>query len=368
MNDRTAAFFLRLRGLGAGGGKVAAAGEIDLRNGGKLLVVSDFHMGNGRRDDFERNACLVGAILDKYYYEQGYTLVLNGDIEELLKCSLPSIRARWKNLYQIFDRFNGSGRLYKIIGNHDAGLVLERSYPYALYESVTVHTSYSRVYIYHGHQGSSIYSRFNKQIAGLVRYVLKPFGIGNITSARSPHKRFAAEKRAYDFSLANSVISVIGHTHRSLFESLGRFEFIKYEIERYCREYPHVSAEKRMLIKKEVTALREELAKLGNKERRDILEKSLYGGDVPVPCLFNAGCAIGKKGINAIELDNNAISLVYWWKSGQGKKFAGRGNYALETLSVPVHPAYAESPATCHKVTLNTETLENIHARIELLR
>jgi predicted phosphodiesterase len=368
MNDKTAAFFLRLRGLGAGGGKGAAAGEIDLRNGGKLLVVSDFHMGNGRRDDFERNACLVGAILDKYYYEQGYTLVLNGDIEELLKCSLPSIRARWKNLYQVFDRFNGSGRLYKIIGNHDAELVLERSYPYALYESVTVHTSYSRVYIYHGHQGSSIYSRFNKQIAGLVRYVLKPFGIGNITSARSPRKRFAAEKRAYDFSLENSVISVIGHTHRSLFESLGRFEFIKYEIERYCREYPHVPAEKRALIKKEVTALREELAKLGNKERRDILEKSLYGGDVPVPCLFNAGCAIGKKGINAIELDNNAISLVYWWKSGQGKKFAGRGNYALETLSVPVHPAYAESPATCHKVTLNTETLENIHARIALLR
>jgi hypothetical protein len=232
---------------------------------------------------------------------------------------------------------------------------------------VTVHTSYSRVYIYHGHQGSSIYSRYNKLIAGLVRHVLKPFGIGNITSARSPRKRIAAEKSAYDFSLKNGVVSVIGHTHRSLFESQGRFEFIKYEIERYCREYPLATAEKRISIKKEVAMLREELAKLGNKERRDILEKSLYGGDVPVPCLFNSGCVIGKKGINAIELDGNAISLVYWWESGKGKKFVRRGNYAVETIPASVHPAYAESAAAYNKAVLNTEKLENIQARMKLL-
>jgi predicted phosphodiesterase len=365
VNDRPAAFFGRLLKPSVKG---VPAGEIDLRNGGKLLIISDFHMGNGRRDDFERNSCLVSDILDQYYFEQGYTLVLNGDIEELLKCSLSSIRTRRKNCYRIFDRFNERGRLFKIVGNHDAGLVLERSYPYALYEAVTVHTSYGRVYVYHGHQGSSIYSRFNKQIASLIRYVLKPFGIGNITSARSPRKRFAAEKRAYDFSLANSVISVIGHTHRSLFESLGRFEFIKYEIERHCREYPLASAEKRAAIKNEVASLRAELTKLGNKERRGILEKSLYGGDVPVPCLFNSGCVIGKKGINAIELTDRAISLVYWWESGKGKKFVGRGDYAVETLPAI---ATADRPAggtVYNKAVLNTEKLAYIQSRMELLR
>jgi hypothetical protein len=365
MNDRPAAFFRRLLRPAAKG---AAAGEIDLRNGVKLLVISDFHMGNGRRDDFERNSGLVAAMLDRYYFERGYTLVLNGDIEELLKCSLSSIRAQWKNLYRIFDRFNRSGRLYKIVGNHDADLARERSYPYTLYEAVTARTPYGCVYIYHGHQGSLIYSRFNKQIAGLVRHVLKPFGIGNITSARSPRKRFAAEKSAYDFSLENGVISVIGHTHRSLFESLGRFEFIKFEIERYCREYPLASTEKRTIIKKEVATLREELAKLGSKERRDILQESLYGGDVPVPCLFNSGCVIGKKGINAIELDGSAISLVYWWESGKGKKFVQRGNYSVETLPAAVHPAYSESATSYSKVALNTEKLEYIQARMELLR
>jgi predicted phosphodiesterase len=365
MTDRPSAFF---RGLLRPGSRGAATGEIDLKTGGKLLIISDFHMGNGRRDDLERNGGLVGAILDRYYFERGYTLVLNGDIEELLKHSLSSIRARWRKLYLVFDRFNEAGRLYKILGNHDAGLVLERYYPYALYEAVTVHTSFARVYIYHGHQGSLIYSRFHKQIAGLVRHVLKPFGIGNITSARSPRKRFAAEKRAYDFSLENGVISIIGHTHRSLFESLGRFEYIKFEIERLCREYPSAQAEKRAEIKKEVSALREELAKLGKKERRGILRASLYGGEVPVPCLFNAGCVIGKKGLNAIELDDRAISLVYWWESGKGKKFVRRGNYVVETLPAAVHPAYAESAASYHRAVLNTEKLENIHARMELLR
>jgi UDP-2,3-diacylglucosamine pyrophosphatase LpxH len=364
MNDKPAAFFRRLLRYGVKG---TSDGEIDLRNGGKLLIISDFHMGNGRRDDFERNSNLVGTILDRYYFERGYTLVLNGDVEELLKCSLSSIRAYWKNLYRIFDRFNKSGRLYKIIGNHDADLVLERSYPYTLYEAVTVHTSYDRMYIYHGHQGSLIYSRYNNLIAGMIRHVLKPFGIGNITSARSPRKRFAAEKSAYDFSLKNGVISVIGHTHRSLFESLGRFEFIKYEIERYCREYPLASPETRILLKNEVATLRTELAKLGNKERRGILEQSLYGGDVPVPCLFNAGCVIGKKGINAIELDNHTISLVYWWESGKGKKFIQRGNYRVETLPAVVHPAYAESAAIYNKAVLNTEKLEYIQARMELM-
>jgi UDP-2,3-diacylglucosamine pyrophosphatase LpxH len=374
MNDRPAAFFLELLNRGRGS---PSTGEIDLRTGGKLLVISDLHMGDGQRDDLERNGGLVEAILDGYYFERGYTLVLNGDIEELLKHSLSSIRARWRTLYQIFDRFHVAGRLYKILGNHDEDLVLERHYPYTLYETVAARTSYGRVFIYHGHQGSLVYSRYNKLIALLVRHVLKPFGIGNVTSARSPRKRFAAEKRAYDFSRENGVISIIGHTHRPLFESRSRFEFIKFEIERYCRKYPLATDAERALIKTEVSSLREELAKLGKKERRGILRASLYGGDVPVPCLFNSGCVIGKKGITALEVDDRAISLVYWWEDGKGKKFVQRGNYTVETpsafgVAASGGAASRENGATCgavyKKATLNDETLENIQARMELLR
>jgi hypothetical protein len=165
------------------------------------------------------------------------------------------------------------------------------------------------------------------------------------------------EKKAYAFSLENNCISIIGHTHRALFESLGRFEFIKFEIERLCRDYPSSSGEDRERIAAEVQALRTELSKLGRSERRHVLRGSLYGDEFPVPCLFNAGSAIGRKGINAIELDREEISLVYWFAEGEGKKFVSRGNYRVDKI-----------PGTRSRRTiLNTDRLEYVKARIELL-
>jgi predicted phosphodiesterase len=364
MPDKAAAFFHELSGETDAESPVEM-GEIDLRQNGKLLIVSDFHMGSGRNDDLDRNGPLVSAILRRYYYERGWTLVLNGDIEELLKRGLVSIRKKWRELYTVFDLFHIKGRLFKVLGNHDAALNHEKSYPYRLYETVRAVTASCCVYIYHGHQGSRIYRKYAGLIAAFVRYVLKPLGIGNITSERSPQKRFAAEKRAYDFSLANGVFSIIGHTHRPLFESLGRFEYIKYEIERLCREYPLVKGDiERERMKNEVAALRDELAKLGKKERRGILRPSLYGGEIPVPCLFNAGSVIGKKGVTAIELDNDSISLVYWWEEGKGKKFVQRGGYLFEEL----YDCVSCSGLVQRKAVLNTEKLEYIKARMELLR
>jgi hypothetical protein len=162
---------------------------------------------------------------------------------------------------------------------------------------------------------------------------------------------------AYSFSLANRCVSVIGHTHRPLFESLGRFDYIKFEIERLCRDYPAASGVERERIALEVRALRGELGKLRKTEKRDVLRQSLYGDDLPVPCLFNSGCAIGKKGITALELDRLTISLVYWFIEGREMKFVRRGNHSIETL-----------PGTsCRRAVLNSDRLDYIHARVELL-
>jgi hypothetical protein len=76
-----------------------------------------------------------------------------------------------------------------------------------------------------------------------------------------------------------------------------------------------------------------------------------------VPCLFNSGCAIGKKGIHAIEISDQDISLVYWFAEGGGKKFVSRGGYDIETLG--------ESPY--RRAVLNRERLESVIAKIRLL-
>jgi len=323
---------------------------------GKVLIISDFHMGNGRRDDFQYTGEIVRKILEEYYFKNGWSLVLNGDIEELAKHSLGDIRKEWAAVYRVLDLFASTGRLYKTLGNHDEDLIFERDYPYPLYNVVRIETPIIPLYVYHGHQSSRVYTDFNNIIRLSLRYFLKPFGIRNISSARSPHRRFHVERNAYNFSLDNNCISIIGHTHRALFESLGRFEYIKFEIERLCRDYPSSGGEERERIAREVSALRQELSKLKRNERREGIRLSLYGDELPVPCVFNSGCAIGKKGINAIEVDTENIALVYWFDEGKGMKFVSRGWYKVEKA------------AGCCRSVLNQDRLDYVKAKIELFK
>ncbi|HCC37196.1 MAG TPA: serine/threonine protein phosphatase [Treponema sp.] len=328
---------------------------LDLSGGGKALILSDLHMGTGRRDDFAANGELVISMLEEYYFKGGWYLILNGDIEELQGYSYDNIRERWFRLFRVFDLFAGDNRLYKIVGNHDEALLLRKSYPYALHTVVRVNTGVVPAFVYHGHQGSRVFLKYNKLLGVGVRFFLKPFGIKNISSARSPNRRFHVEKMAYQFSLENHCLSIIGHTHRPLFASLGRFDFIKFEIERLCREYPEAPQAKREKIGVEVSALRRELGKLKRKERRDVLRQSLYGDELPVPCLFNSGCAIGNKGLNAIELSGEDIALVYWYTEGDGKPFVSRGAYHIDKLGPH------------RRAILNKDRLDYIWARVRLL-
>jgi metallophosphoesterase superfamily enzyme len=169
---------------------------LDISRGGKVLVISDFHMGcGGRGDDLAPNGPLLLALLEGYYLREGsgdtaWNLVLNGDIEELQRYPLGSIRKQWSGLYRLFDRFALEGRLYKILGNHDENLVFEKEYPYPLYNAIRIETGYNPIYVYHGHQSSRLYTDYKNIVGASIRYFLKPFGIRNISSARNPYRRF----------------------------------------------------------------------------------------------------------------------------------------------------------------------------------
>ena len=86
------------------------AKPVTLGQSAKVLILSDLHMGNGgRRDDFRRNAELVKAMLGSYYLPEKYSLVLNGDIEELFKFPLESIVDEWGDMYDLFLKFERNG-------------------------------------------------------------------------------------------------------------------------------------------------------------------------------------------------------------------------------------------------------------------
>jgi len=332
---------------------------LDICGGGKVLIISDLHMGSGSRDDLSHNGEMLTCILEEYYFKDGWFLILNGDIEELQRYSLDLIREKWPGLYRVFNLFAEANRLYKIVGNHDDQLLSKTrsSYPYTIHTAVKINTGVIPAYVYHGHQLSSVYMRFNSFFGLLTRYFLKPFGIKNISDARSPHKRFHIEKQAYAFSIENNCLSIIGHTHRPLFESLGRFDYIKFEIEKLCLDYPESTGDDRSRIENEVNTLREELRKLKRSERRDVLRQSLYGDELPVPCLFNCGCTLGKKGIDAIEMTNENIALIYWFAEGKSKKFVTRGSYEIK--GIPGKPY--------HRAVLNVNKLNYVFSRIKLL-
>ena len=70
----------------------------------KIVVFSDRHMGNGSRtDDFRRNSELFSTVLGTYHISRGFSLVLNGDIEELHRFRLRTIQKQWQLVYATFE-------------------------------------------------------------------------------------------------------------------------------------------------------------------------------------------------------------------------------------------------------------------------
>lgn len=323
-----------------------------------VVVISDLHMGNGgSRDDLEKNGALVKEVLEDWYFPRGHTLVLNGDIEELQRFTLPEIRGHWADLYRIFDRYAAAGRLRKIVGNHDLALLDEPDYPYPLLQALRLDVGSRPYYIYHGHQASAVFVKYNHLVRSFLRYVANPLGIKNYSVSKDRRRRFVVEKRIYRFSRSEGLVSVIGHTHRPLFESLSKYDFLKFEIENLCREYADAGQERRDAIGPRVWSLKKEFAKMAKKDKKRSLRSSLYGDELLVPCLFNSGCAIGKKGVTLLEFTPRDVSLVYWYPQGKAKKYVRVGGY--EETAMDGRP--------WRRVALNEDRLDFVDARINLL-
>lgn len=66
----------------------------------RLVIFSDLHLGDGGgNDDFKKNADLFLAVLRRRYLQENFTLILNGDIEELALFPLKRIMASWGDIY-----------------------------------------------------------------------------------------------------------------------------------------------------------------------------------------------------------------------------------------------------------------------------
>jgi len=338
--------------------QMRASPSIALDASSRIIVVSDLHMGDGSsNDDLRRNGELLASALELRYLEMGSTLVLNGDIEDLQKFPLARIRAAWRRLFALFDRFAREGRLYKICGNHDDGLLEASRYPYPLYQGLRLGWGKRTLYAFHGHQASGFLAKHNDLSGAVVRYLLHGLRIRNRSPSQDSGRRYRIERRIYDFSRGAGIVSVIGHTHRPLFESLSKYDRLRFEIERLCAEYSGANDERRSEIVETVGLYKEEFRRMGRKERRRGRSGSLYGSDLLLPCLFNSGCAVGKKGITAIEIEGGRIALAYWFEEGKERRY-------LEREAEPATPLEG---TPYRRALIGNEGLGDVFSRMDLL-
>jgi len=333
---------------------------IRLGDGGKLVVFSDLHLGDGGADDdFAANAELFAAALERYYEKENYILALNGDIEELMRFPLARIQGRWQGIYAVWQRFAGRGAFFKTVGNHDQGLLRhgpgELSLPVS--ESLRVEIGGHRLWLFHGHQVSRVNWLFQTLGRLALRWLLHPLGIGNYTVARSSRRRFRVEKRAYLFARQKKIMVLIGHTHRPLFESLSRLDTVKIEIENLCRSYPAAGPAMKRELEQRLARLKREYIELQHRDSQPRRVENLYHEGPLLPCLFNSGCGIGRHGITALEFAEGRAALVYWVDRRRSGKYVASEGYDPQPL---------EGSHYC-RVVLKEEDLDYIFTRIRLL-
>jgi predicted phosphodiesterase len=326
----------------------------------RLVIFSDLHLGDGGgNDDFKKNADLFLAALRRRYLAENFTLILNGDIEELARFSLASIATRWLEVYGVWSEFAARGALFKLIGNHDLSLARRRprDLPFPVSEALKIRLGGKLLFVAHGHQTSHLNWAFQTLGILFLRWLLHPLGFGNYTVARSSSRRFRVEKRMYGFARRKKVMALIGHTHRPLFESLPRLDALKIEIENICRRYPAAGPDARPGLEAQLARLKSEYVELQRRDRRPERGESLYHEGPLLPCLFNSGCGIGRHGITAIEIVRGRAALVYWFDRRRSDKYFAAGGYEPQQLG----------DSDYYRVVLKEEDLDYIFTRINLL-
>jgi UDP-2,3-diacylglucosamine pyrophosphatase LpxH len=326
----------------------------------RLVIFSDLHLGDGGgSDDFKKNGDLFLAVLRRHYLEENFTLVLNGDIEELARFSLKRVMANWSDVYRAWAEFAARGSLIKLVGNHDLSLLRHRpqDLPFPVIEALKIRLGAKTLFVAHGHQTSHLNWAFQTLGILFLRWLLHPLGFGNYTVAQSSRRRFRVERRMYRFARQKKIMTLIGHTHRPLFESLSRLDTLKIEIENLCRQYPQAAAGEKLELEAKLALLKEEYVELQHKDRRTQSSENLYHDGPLLPCLFNSGCGIGRHGVTAIEIVRGRAALVYWFDRRKSAKYFESAGYQPRQLG----------NSDYFRVVLKEEDLDYIFARINLL-
>ena len=331
------------------------ARSVKVQKADKIVIFSDLHMGDGSsNDDFKTNAEMFSFTLENYYLNNNYQLILNGDVEELQRFSIKKIHNAWDSVVQLFSEFGD--KLHKTIGNHDLKLSFLNpdQLKHPVDEAIKLIFDEGEMFVFHGHQASKKYQRHNQLVGFTLKYFANPLGIKNYSVSHDSRKQFKIEKIAYHYSAYKKIISVIGHTHRPLFESMHKKDRIRFKIEQLCREYAKTKEDS---LKDAIKVLKQSLKKASREYEEGKDNGFVYNRELNLPCLFNSGTVIGKRGMTCLEIENGKISLVHWFDKKISKKY----------LKNNENQPQQQGNSDYYRMVINTDDLNYIFTRVKLL-
>jgi len=291
----------------------------------RVVIFSDLHRGQGdAADDFRQCRATYHRALG-YYLEDGYSLVVLGDAEELWEGWPTKVIRTYQDSLKLESLFaKVSDRYLRVWGNHDdqwqfPGRVAAHLEPiYGVLkvpESVLVQLrsgdeEVGRIFLVHGHQGTAASDRYGKYSRFLVRWVWRPvqrlFKIKLNTPATDFKLRGDHDRAMYEWAAAQQgLVLVAGHTHRPVFVSQAHAEVLEHRY-RELAKIPTESLTRQEREQKALARAELEWARAQDGESGEGLARDR-------PCYFNSGCCCFSDGdITGIEIADGEIRLVRW--------------------------------------------------------
>lgn len=293
----------------------------------RFVVFSDLHRG-ARCEEVDRFRSNVKIYYDalQYYYQNGFKLVLLGDVEEGWGSGnrMDRIFDSYKEIVALERKFIDEGRYFRVYGNHDdfwrkpkrvdkffnndpAAPQKVQVYPALVFEDNGNH-----ILLVHGCQGHNLRD-VGDVLARFIVYT--KFDALKIKSKKEALKRRQKmrkqEERILKWADRKKYMVLMGHTHTIYFKSLPKEYFEERAISHYRNLLAYSDFESEREKYKANIEFLEELVKGIRATRLDI-ESGIESGS---PGVFNSGnCCVSDKEISGIEIAEGKIRLVFWKK------------------------------------------------------
>lgn len=288
----------------------------------RIVIFSDMHKGIGNQADSFRQCRGTYLAALNHYQQNGFTLVVLGDAEELWEEQIVDVIHHNREVLQSEARFYPD-RYIRITGNHDnawedADLVrehLDGFFPGIQTKRAVVleYTSNAKatsgeILLAHGHQGtldSDFFDFVPPAILPLYRDFQNLTNFGRTTPSQDVCLRSLQDNQMYRWvSCQAKLILIAGHTHRPIWSSMSHLERLVARLNALLSLAPEEQPDD---YAQQVAALADEI------QEREAKYPPCHDTIKTRPSYFNTGCCIFEdEDITGIEIQDGRIRLIKW--------------------------------------------------------